>query len=104
VTYSITHTSGAMEHAPGRDSIAALLDELDETDIEHADVSVSHESGWTLSVYPSGRLVWENIEEDDEPLHTFVHERAEVERLLFAVADGHVEIVDAEAWEPGYGS
>jgi hypothetical protein len=104
VTYTITHTSGAMEEQPPRDSIAALLDELDGADGEHPDVSVSHESGWTLSVFPSGRVIWENIEEDDEARHVFLHDRSEIEQLLYAVADGRVDVVDSAAWSPGYGT
>ena len=103
MAFTITHNSGAMEEQPPRESITALLDELSQADPDHPDVAVSHESGWTLSVFPSGRVVWENVEEDDEPRHMFLHDRTELVQLLNTLADGRVGDVDLAAWQPGYG-
>lgn len=48
-----------MEQDPPDEAVRVLLDELDTADAEHPDVAVSHESGWTLSAFRGGRLVWE---------------------------------------------
>jgi hypothetical protein len=38
-----------------------VIDQLDgEEDIEHPDVTVSHESGWSVSLYLSGLIVLGN--------------------------------------------
>jgi hypothetical protein len=103
VSFTITHTSGAMDADPSRESIPALLDELATSDAEHPDVAVSHDSGWTLSAFRCGRLVWENVEEDADPRHLPRASRGDTERLLRALAEGRIDEVDAEAWQPGYG-
>jgi hypothetical protein len=36
---------------------------------EHPDIAVSHESGWTLSAFPSGLLVRENVEADEDDVN-----------------------------------
>jgi hypothetical protein len=102
VTFSITHISGAMELDPSKEAVRALLDELDTADAEHPDVALSHESGWTLSAFSSSRLVWENIEGDEEPRHRDNVPRHEVVRLFDALASGNMPEVEAQPWTPGY--
>jgi hypothetical protein len=94
-----------MESNPSLDAIPALLAELDADDPEHPDVALSDESGWTLSVFPSGRVIWENVEEDDEARHLPAVGRTEAVRLLSALAAGQVDEVDSTpGWQTGYGS
>ncbi len=101
--FSITHVSGAMEPDPRRAALRALVEELAAADVEHPDVAVTHDSGWTLSAFLDGRLVWENVEGDDgEPRHLVQVGRQELVRLFEALADGDVAAVDSEAWQPGY--
>ena len=59
---------GGSEPNPSVDRMREVLAELDAEDDEHPDVSLSHESEWCLSVFRSGLLVWENLEEGD-PKH-----------------------------------
>lgn len=84
------------------DSLVAELDEAD--DAEHPDVSVTHESGWALSAFSSGLVVWENIEGDGPAVHRASMDRVEVRRLFGLLASDDVEAVAAMAWEPGYGT
>lgn len=59
-----------------------MLAELDgPVNDDHPDVSRSHESEWCLSAFPSGLLIWEDVEEDDEPRHL-----ADVRRALTSLS------------------
>lgn len=100
MAYSITHRSGAMESNPPIDALDALLAELDYIDQEHPDVAVSHESGWTLSAFPSGRLIYENVENLDLPARQVFADRAAARGLFGFLAAGDVERLEAERWEP----
>jgi hypothetical protein len=64
MSFNIMHRDGRMDANPGGDWLGALLAELEMVDDEHPDIAVSHESEWTLSAFPSGLVVWENVESD----------------------------------------
>ncbi len=102
MAYTITHLDGSMEQRAPLDSIADLLAELDRADGEHTDVAISHGSGWTLSAFADGRLVWENVEDDDEPAHLEGVPRDEAVRLSRLVATGDLDQVAAQPWRAGY--
>lgn len=76
-----------------------LLAELDQSDQEHTDVSVEHESGWVLSAYRDGLVVWENVEDDQESGRLYNVPREEVVRLFTALVEGDVALVAAQPWE-----
>jgi hypothetical protein len=81
----VTHRNGDTSLGdPGLPSIDAPLDELDLVDDEHPDVALNHASGWTLSAFPGGLVVYENVEEDDEPCHLRGVERDAIARLMRA--------------------
>ena len=69
VTYFVQTRWGGSERAPTVERLREVLTELERPDPEHPDVWLTHESGWTLSVYGSGLLVWENPESTIEPRH-----------------------------------
>lgn len=93
---TLTHRSGAMTPYVARDDVEDLLAELDaEADSEHPDVSVTHESGWTLSAFQTGLVVWENVEAEDPPEHRHGLARDEVRRLFVCVAEGDMAQVAA---------
>jgi len=104
MTFSITHIDGSMEQPGGISGFPALLDELDDATAEHGDVAVGHETGWTLSVLASGRVVWENVERDDHPRHLDGLSRDETLELMELVALGSIDAVESWPWVPGYGS
>ena len=72
-------------------------------DDEHTDVSVSDESGWTLSAFASGLLVWENVEENAAPRHMTGLTRTEVLRHFGTLVNGEVDLIHALPWSPSYG-
>jgi hypothetical protein len=82
-----------------------LLAELDgPEDPEHPDIWIEHASGWSLSAFSSGLLIWENAEESAEgPRHMREAPRELIRELFCAVAADDVGIVSSQAWSPGYG-
>jgi hypothetical protein len=80
---------------------AALLDELANADGEHPDVAVTHESEWSLTIYRSGFLVLENLE-DGQPMHLDPSNREETLDLMVALAEGRIEDVKSRPWRDGY--
>ena len=91
------------EHVNDAD-LRGLVAELDERgDSEHPDVSVTHESGWSLSAFSSGRLMWENVEADTAVGHRVAVDRDEVLRLFRLLASDDVDAVASSGWDPGYG-
>jgi hypothetical protein len=61
--------SGASVREPSTEEMAALLESLRRPDNEHADVSLTHESGWCMSAFGSGLVCLENVETGDGPWH-----------------------------------
>lgn len=104
VAFSITHVDGSMEQPHDVSGFADLLDELGAATPEHGDVAVEHESGWGLLILPNGRVVWENVEEDEEPRHLDGLSREETLELMALVASGDIDAVGSRSWAPGYGS
>jgi hypothetical protein len=95
---------GAAHHDVNDEAIDRILAELDgPLDDEHPDVSIVHETGWGLSAFQSGLLIWENVEDDDEPRHMRPVPRAVVRDLFRLVAAGDLDALEAEPWQPGYG-
>jgi hypothetical protein len=100
----IRHAFGAEEDDPAKDTLVRLIGELDTSDAEHGAVSISTESGWTLSAHRDGSVVWENVERDDEPRHMQGQARDRMVSLFAAVADGHLQSVEEQPWRYGYPS
>lgn len=104
MTFHVDRRHGGSISSPSAEEIDEVLAKLDgPEDDEHPDVALTHESEWCLSAFPGGLLVWENVEEGDEPRHMRDIPRHEVRRLWHALAAGDIETVDAEPWLPGYG-
>ena len=101
MSFTVTHRLGRMEKNPPLASFKALIAELDDSDREHTDVSLSHESGWTLSVYNQGTVVWENVQEG-EPRHMRGLSTGRILELLERLAQGEIDTLDGEPWETGY--
>ena len=102
MSFNITHRMGNMEENPSIQRLTELVDELEKEDPEPPDVAISHENGWTLSAFPSGLVVWENLEEGDEPQDMEHVSREEILQLFQALAEGHLDFINERAWTPGY--
>jgi hypothetical protein len=104
MSWSITHLDGSMEIDSDPEHLGSLLDERSGATHEHPEVGVQHESGWALSVFARGRVVWEHVEDDAvAPRHADGLSRNEVLDLMGRVAAGEIDMVETRPWEPGYG-
>ena len=89
------------ESNPPVERLREILQELDiePEDDEHPDVSLKHEE-WCLSAFPSGLLIWGNLDEDADR-HMDGVSRQKVLELWLKLAAGDIAAVDAEPWLPG---
>ncbi len=102
MAFHITHRHGAMESSPPLSKLPELYAELLVQDQEHPDVSVTHESEWCLSAYPSGLLIWENVEDGNHPRHMKGVPKEKVIELWSKLAKGELKAIDEEPWLEGY--
>ncbi|AVP96785.1 hypothetical protein C7S18_06040 [Ahniella affigens] len=93
-----------MVDEPSLEEMRALLESLMANDPEHPDVSLTHESEWCISVYPSGIVVLENLETGEGPFHmrAVAHDRAL--ELWQSLAAGRISELQLLQWLPGYGA
>ncbi len=101
MSYHVTHRNGRDESMFPFNRLGELLDELEQPDPEHPDVSVTHESGWCLSVFGSGWVSLEKLDEED-PMHMGPQSRTEAIALMRLVAGGSIAELLALPWRPGY--
>jgi hypothetical protein len=95
--------SGETLREPSTEDMAALLESLRLASDEHPDVSLTHESGWSISAFRSG-IVWlENVETGDGPWHMRGLSFHSILELWGTLAEGHIERLRSLAWVPGYG-
>jgi hypothetical protein len=105
MSFLISHRDGTMQE--GQPSmIADLLLELDGVlDDEHPDVSLTDvESGWMLSAFQRGRVVWENPDDENEgqPRYMTSVSRVEVAAIMRLVSEQRLDQVNALPWLAGY--
>jgi len=106
MTYRVTARWGGTESMPGESRLREVLAELDQDDPEHPDAWLSHESGWSLSVFQSGLVVWEYVEEAGEaqiaPRHLAGVSREKALDLWLKLARADFDAIEQEPWRPGY--
>lgn len=104
MSYFAYDRMGSTVPSPDVDQRRRLLDSLGVEDPEHPDVSLTHESGWCISAFPSGLIVFENVETGEGPWHMRSVPAARTLELWEALAAGkHLELLSL-SWVAGYGS
>lgn len=98
----IAHLYGHHEVATV-DALPALVAELDDADGEHTDVTVQHESGWALSAYQTGLVIWGNVEADADVGQLTGVSRAEMVELFTYLVNGDIEAVASRPWDADLG-
>ncbi|MER8006765.1 hypothetical protein [Streptomyces sp. NPDC094149] len=91
---------GKTVEEPDPETMRRVLEGLAQADDEHPDVSLTHESGWCLSAFGGGLLVWENPDEDSvAPGEMRDVGREETVRLFGLLAAGDIASIDALSWQ-----
>ena len=95
--YDVT---GEAVDEPDAETVRQVLDGLDSADAEHPDVSLTHESGWCLSAFADGSLVWENTADDGTtaPVELRGTGRADVLRLFGLLVTGVIPAIRRLPW------
>ncbi|MFB7512922.1 hypothetical protein [Streptomyces sp. NPDC056144] len=100
MSYFMYDVMGGTVDEPDPETMRRVLDGLAEADDEHPDVSLTHESGWSLSAFGDGLLVWENPDADSMALGEMRDvAREEVLRLFGLLAAGDTASVEALSWQ-----
>jgi hypothetical protein len=100
MSYFMYDVMGGTVDEPDPETMKRVLDGLAQADDEHPDVSLTHESGWSLSAFGDGLLVWENPDEDSMvPGEMRDVAREEVLRLFGLLAAGDIASVEALSWQ-----
>ncbi|MFE4368457.1 hypothetical protein ACFRMN_09460 [Streptomyces sp. NPDC056835] len=104
VTYFMYDTMGEGFDEPDEARIREILAELTGADEEHPDVSLQHESGWSLSVFPDRFVRWQNVESDrPEPVDATLSSWDDIVGLLLKTARGETEEVTSALAGPSGG-
>jgi hypothetical protein len=98
--YFMYDVMGGAVDEPDSETMRRVLDGLAAADDEHPDVSLSHESGWSLSAFASGLLLWENAEDDSVPPGQLrAVDREEILRLFGLLASGDIAAIETLPWQ-----
>jgi hypothetical protein len=99
MSYFMYDVMGGTVDEPDAATMRHVLDGLAIADDEHPDVSLTHQSGWCLSAFGGGLLVWENPDEDAVgPREMRAVTREEILRLFGLLAAGDIASVEASPW------
>jgi hypothetical protein len=99
--YHVVTRWGSSEDQPNENRMREILEELEQSDPEHPDTWLTHEDGWTLSIYESGLVIWENMESPNEPRHQVCVSREKALDLWLKLSRGEVTAIHREPWRPG---
>ncbi len=107
--YWITDTNGSGETENGQEytigDFSMLMDMLKDSDEEHCDISITHESEWCLSVFKSLKVVWGNLDDEDfEPKYQKLDRVEEVAELWKKLSKGNIVLINKQSWLEGYGN
>ena len=103
MTYFVQTRWGDSEDTPTEARMREILAELDTSDPEHPDTWLSHESGWTLSIFEGGLVVWENPELEEGPRYQQHVSRDEALRMWLFLSRGAFDQIESLLWTEGYG-
>ncbi len=103
MTYFVQRRWGDSEDDPTEATMRDCLADLDTSDPEHPDTWLCHETGWTLSVFESGLVFWENPELDLGPRHQQQIPREEALRMWLLLSRGSFDEIESLPWKDGYG-
>ncbi|WP_198141326.1 hypothetical protein [Verrucomicrobium spinosum] len=86
---------------PSESKMREVLAELDVPDPEHPDAWLTHESGWTLSIFSGGSCILSNSAMDTGPQYLEAISRAEALQLWIKLSRGQVQDMQSLPWKDG---
>ena len=95
---------GSIIRSPTEVQMEDLLLSLATGDPEHPDVGISHSSGWSLSAFPNGLVVFENVLTQELPRHMQPVPAAQTLKLWIELAAGNYQHLLTLPWAAGYGT
>ena len=104
MSYFAYDQMGATISSPSESQMQQLLASLTSGDLEHPDVSLTHESGWSISVFSTGLLVFENVESREGPWHMRDVTFSRAQEFWLMLAAGKLKELRSLPWAPGYGT
>jgi ArsR family metal-binding transcriptional regulator len=101
--YHTTDMDGISELNPTiarMDELIEQLDEISYEDAEHPDLTLVHNStAWAITLYPSGIVTFENMEDDDEsPRYMKDVSRQDALLLWRTLSRGEIAELKARTW------
>lgn len=100
----LTKRWGGTIQNPQPSDLASALNELSQNDQEHPDCSLNTEEGWSLSVFESGLVVFENIETGEGPKHMHAVPRNVALELWQLLQANEMSLLQQKPWGEGYGN
>ncbi len=101
--YHTTDMDGVSELNPNEARMEQLIAQLEMPDFEeadHPDISLVHDtSGWVLTLYPSGIVTYENLDDDDDqPRFMTGILKAKALQLWKSLARGDIDALNQLPW------
>ena len=101
--YHTTDMDGVSELNPNESRMEQLIAQLEMPDFEeadHPDLSLVHDtSGWVLTLYPSGIVTYENLDDDDDqPRFMTGILKAKALQLWKSLARGDIDALNQLPW------
>ncbi|MGF1733619.1 hypothetical protein [Photobacterium kasasachensis] len=103
MSYWVNHLMGNSDIEYPLEFLSSLYSELSDTNDEHADVSLTHDTEWCISAFASGLVIWENVSGQGEPKHMKNISKEKLLSLWHELAVGNISKIEQEPWLLGYG-
>lgn len=100
MSYFMNDLMGETIDDPGEAQIREVPNELQHADEENPDVSLQHESGWSLSIFSDKTLLWENVEDSSvSPREARMNDWETVMSVLMMLSRGDIGGVSEIDWD-----
>ena len=93
---------GASFKQPDINCMKRLIASVATVDSEHPDVSLNHETGWSLSYFGSSKMVFENAETGEGPWNMPNVTEGTALQLWMLLSLGQIAELKSQSWSTGY--
>lgn len=103
-TTYLTKRWGEGIQSPHRQELVEALSELDKPDAEHPDCWLNTEDGWSISVFESGLIIFQNVETGEGPWHMRSTSKETALELWQLLQENNIAALQNKPWAAGYGN